>query len=629
MDRPGPCRKHLSLLALGAALAVSAAGCTLRPAEPEGFSLPPVPDRIRTYYSDLRTGRFAIIADFEEPEQVQIFRVEGSGNVQLTVSRSRLATGAGALRVMINDPTAALLVDDTDATDWALPRNWQGYELFMASVYAPRPVVLRVRMISGFEEHRRWTSPPLPMAKGWNLLRLDLQDIARGVDVSDIRQIRFEITSRSWPAEFWLDDLLLADNTKNLFGSPTGLVGSLYVQRRGKRLHVGACGRFELVFREGLLDQWYDLATDPQRRHNLAGSGPLGPMLVPVDQSGKPAGQMPWQAWHRLGRHVRVEQRLVEANSLFVTVASTVTFSEPSGQDSAAQAGRIADRPSRQTVQHRYRYTIRPDGRIYFFAEATVATPQWQPQMLALAVMTAEPAAQPIPIDPLPAGTGQRPAAKQLPQTAASGPASQAASAPAAGRAESAPTRPRSLLIRFKSAQGTALLFAPHEPQRFRRTVNLSKPSEKVSLASFLLPPPADRTLRIAAMLAVWPADIGDASVAAALGQDYQRPSPPIVQVGTLVRTGSGDLDGDGFDESIGCWLMKPDGPVLRVRWPAGRLRFWPLVKVLDTAGRKCWAYLDGKILRPIERAGDGQAVFAIPQILSRTALLEVTVASE
>ena len=127
-------------------------------------------------------------------------------------------------------------------------------------------------------------------------------------------------------------------------------------------------------------------------------------------------------------------------------------------------------------------------------------------------------------------------------------------------------------------------------------------------------------------MLAVWPPDLKDLPTAAAVARDYQEPTAPIPEVGKLHTDADGDLDGDGFAEGRGRWTLEPDGQILRLRWPAGQLRFWPMIEVVGIQGKACWPYLDGRIIKPVERTPTGNALFVVPEILSRAALLEVTV---
>ena len=50
------------------------------------------------------------------------------------------------------------------------------------------------------------------------------------------------------------------------------------------------------------------------------------------------------------------------------------------------------------------------------------------------------------------------------------------------------------------------------------------------------------------------------------------------------------------------------------------------MLEVTGIGGKACWPYLDGRIIKPVEKRSGGEALFVVPEILSRPALLEVTV---
>ncbi len=300
-------------------LALACIGCQaggpVGPKEPRYNELPPVPDRLRAFYQELQAGRYEVLADLEQAPQAQVFRVEGGGESHLSIRRNRLATGAGSLEVRLDGPASTLVADNDQAREWALPRDWHRYELLMASIYAPAPSAATLQIRSGTEQVAVWNGPALPLQTGWNLVRIDLADVARQVNLTDIRQIRMQIRTGAWPFTCYLDDLLLADNTTVVYGDPKAPEGSLYVVKKGRRIHVGSTGRFELVFARGMLSNWYDLSVDPDKAVDLAGGGPAGPVLTAIDQTGVP-GAIGIDSWERLGRSVRTQQQVVETNSL-------------------------------------------------------------------------------------------------------------------------------------------------------------------------------------------------------------------------------------------------------------------------------------------------------------------------
>ena len=185
---------------------------------------------------------------------------------------------------------------------------------------------------------------------------------------------------------------------------------------------------------------------------------------------------------------------------------------------------------------------------------------------------------------------------------------------------------PRALLLARLAARGTNLLLVPSSVVPYQRIVSAVRQSGDVAAHMYVMPRPSSDKIHLAAMLAVWPPDLKDLPTAAAIARDYQEPTPPVVEVGRLRTDTDGDLDGDGFAEARGRWVVEPDGQVVRLRWPAGQLRFWPMLEVAGIQGKACWPYLDGRIIKPVEKRPNGDALFVVPEILSRAALLEVTV---
>lgn len=160
---------------------------------------------------------------------------------------------------------------------------------------------------------RTWKSR-IPLRAGWNTVRLDCEEIGRAVELTDVRQIEWSVASLREPLAVHLDDILLVDNSKAILSSRDAPAGSLYATHEGRRLHVGAGGRFELVFRRGLIVGWYDLQSDPGRRNNLVNEtlGPF-PVLLPPDAPDTLTFNVMDQ-WAVLGATPTITQSLVEAS---------------------------------------------------------------------------------------------------------------------------------------------------------------------------------------------------------------------------------------------------------------------------------------------------------------------------
>lgn len=254
------------------------AGCN-RPGMPFGRdSSAPTADRLVAAYEDLRPAKFQIIADFETPIQGSLFRLEpqrGLGGVEISTQQARPETGVGALRMTLTDSWQHVVAEDRAESEWALPRDWTPYHLLIFSVYSPRPLsgfLFSVR--SGTDIPLAYTHPRTSLAQGWNLIRIDLGNLANQVNLADVREMRFWCDPLESPVDLYLDDLVLVNNVKQLFG-PTELTpGDLYARSEGRRLVVGAAERFELVFSQGLISQWFDLSSDPAKTRSLTGEQP-------------------------------------------------------------------------------------------------------------------------------------------------------------------------------------------------------------------------------------------------------------------------------------------------------------------------------------------------------------------
>ncbi len=292
----------------------------------------------------------------------------------------------------------------------------------------------------------------------------------------------------------------------------------------------------------------------------------------------------------------------------------------------ASQPGAQATQPDSQAIEQTYVYTIRRDGRVFVDIQAQVASPWYAPDSIGLGVTCLHTIVEPRQIDPLDRGLL---AGRSARQGAATGPAPATAVAEPAQAMASARGSlpiPRAILLSRLRGKGASLLLVPSDVAPYDRAISVIRQTGDLEAHMYVMPAPKSDKIHLAAMLAIWPPDLRDMQTAAAVARDYQQPTPPIMEVGRLRKDTDGDLDGDGFAEARGCWAIQPDGQVVRLRWPAGQLRFWPMLEVTGIQGKSCWPYLDGRIIKPVEKRPDGSVLFVVPEILSRAALLEVTV---
>ena len=576
-------------------------------------------ERLKSAYDDLAAGAFEILADLETPDQQALFRIEGPeplGEVELSTRRNYPRTGAGSLRAELLTDRHVLVIDNANATRWVLSRDWEGYHLLLLSVYSPRPIgPVRLAVHGGPDWPLPYARANLRLQAGWNVLRIDLADVAERIDLSDVRQVRLSAAGIDRPVELYLDNLVLADNTRAVFGTPDGPPGSLYVLHQGRRLHVGSVERFELVFSGGRIRRWYDTSGDAMRIANLVGDGPLGPSLVIVPAQrtrGTPAvGLDDLHQWAALGPLVTNRQGLLEANHQRVMVVVERTFSRPPASQPAeaphpARPG--ADPPpSPERHVHRWQYTIRRTGHMAVRVEADVEAERFTPADIGLVVCTAR---------------DVRFEALHHP-----------ANLPGVGPAEQ---KLCFALHRRKAPGRSDLLAVLSRPTMGPRLANLITPDDPRVGSVFYGGQHDGPVRRWVLMMTVWPADLDSLDVAAKLAADYCMPAVIRMHVGQMVATDPGDDDNDGFNESEGCYVMAldPEAKIARFTLPGRSLRFQPQFKLLDTADRLCWVYADGKpvyqdarTVDPTRRDRDGNVLFSLDRIVDRPVTVEINTA--
>lgn len=580
------CTNRLAVLCV---VLISIAGCKTPPPSGQNYDreLPPTLDRLVAAYEDLANKRFEIIADFESPEQATIFRVEPTGSVGMvkpSADRARSETGVGSLKMSFVDSRQRIIASDTSDAKWSLIRDWSKYHLLLMSVFSPRKLGgFQVTVRSGTTSPLSYTVSRIAINPGWNLVRIDLGELVEQVNLADVREVQFGCDPLESPVDLYLDDIILTDNSRKVFGASDGTAGELYVRTEGRRLAVGAAGRFELVFARGRLREWYDLGQDAPRLRNLLGRGVMGPIPVPlVGNVGDKLDLDDRTQWAGLGIAAAVNQTVLEATPLYARVQAQVGF------------GSVDSPPDDSSPWHRWVYTIYRDGRVYVECTGTARGENFNPSGIGMA-FTCD------------AGSGFR---RLL-----------AASRPADSQPEG--NQSTALYALFtRPNRGSDLLVVPATPLPARSVDNASESRLGVL---WELPGPS-ATFSFAAMMRVWPTDLDSPAQADPMGKDYQNPLPIGLEVGRLVRTDPGDFDSDGFSEGRGYYALQLDGSTARVRIPGqNRLRFSPVFKIADLGNRDLWAYIDGRQIKEIDRDADGNAFFMISDVVSRDSLLEIT----
>jgi hypothetical protein len=570
---------YFRLWILGTAgLLLAPGGCTLlgKPGVAQSRGGPSV-DRLVAAYEDLAFKKFQVIADFESPAQAGLFRCDpagGTGRVEISTKQARRETGVGALRMALQDSSQQVVAEDRPESEWSLLRDWTPFQLLIFSVYSPRPLSgFTYSVRSGTDVPLTFTHPRIALEKGWNLIRADLGEMSDQVNLADVRELRFWCDPLESPAELYLDDVILTNNSRQVFGPAQPAPGELYVRAQGQRLVVGAGERFEVVFSEGLIRQWYDLSSDPAKARSLTGGLPLGPAAVTLPKLPDPAGWLD----EVLGQtkppaHVNVLQTVEETTPLGVRIRAT-------WRADTGETPREAAPALRECV-----YSVYRDGRIFVelagkMPEAGVAC--FCDADAGFKLTLVEHAAEAAP------GGAHDPYALFARAER--------------GRAD--------LLVVPYGAYSGQTLNRPDDPR----------------LCVLWRPVSGDEQLRFAAMMRVWPTDIDAPTQAVPMAADYRQPMPLLVDAGSLNRAEPGDFDTDGFSEGRGCFVLQLDGNVAKARISGRRyLRFAPLFKLVNVADRDVWVYVDGRQVETY-RDSKGNALFEVPGLISGEALVEVT----
>jgi hypothetical protein len=564
------------------------AGC-LQPgglfARPKGLA--PTMDRMVAAYDDLASRRFQVFTDFEDPAQGTLFRMEPAdtpGAVGVSTDVAQPQTGVGSLKVSFTRADQHLVCAAAPDSEWGFPRDWSKYHLLLLSVNSPRPLggfIISARSGTNVEMH--YENPPLLLKTGWNLIRLDLGDMAEQIDLADVRALDFRCEPLDAPADLYLDDLILVDNARDIFATPEQQPGDLFVRTAGRRLAVGAVDRFELVLSRGRIRQWYDLNFDKSRIRNLVGVGSLGPDPAPVIDGQTLAGDAAAPAhWLGAGTTLETYQSLVSANPMRVMVQGEWRFTPPNAVPSAADP------------YHRWVYSIYRDGRIY--VECSGVTPGDKTDRQVSLSFCCDGSAgfqRQIASSTQPAGPRKG---------TATGDDYLLFSRPGKGQADL-------LIVPFKSPASCTLRDSPDSRSCGDWLFNIE-----------------GGTFSFAAMVRVSPPDIDSRDQAAPMAADYRHPLPMQFDAGQLVRTDPGDFDNDGFAESRGYYVLQLDGNTAKIRIDGQQvLRFSPVFKIVDVTRRDVWAYLDGRQIKETIRDEDGNLLLLVPGIVSREVLLEIT----
>jgi hypothetical protein len=587
------------MLARSATLAVVLAcvtGCLqtlrnadLQPDDEQTRPLPPTLARLQKTYADLHTGRFICLADCNSRPQAALFRtLDPSGreaDEQPTISarRSIDETGAGGLKARLRSPNDQLLFDGERSDKLALVRDWRKYSLLLLSLYGPPDgLMLEFSVCSGTDVPIRWTRS-LYAQPGWHLYRFDVNEIGEKVDLADVRALAWRAPDLRAPVDLFLDDVILTDNTRYLLGAEA-TDGELYVFTSGRRIHVGARGRFELAFCDGVIVEWH---ADHERNLTVrTGLGPW-PIPLPADWSFRQADPVVYDdptLFARWGARVAAAQRLVEKSEFRVVIEGLWQFL-PSPGPAAAEP------PPPAPPEHVWRYVIYPSGQVYVRSTSRARDAGWPAPHVGYAIAV-DGRSGFTRVAPEPAYAGRSPITF--------------------------------VLLSLPGRERPDLLWCLHSPTAAERQLELVSTDERRVAVTVGELEPAD-IIDAAHLLRFWPRDLDAAPEGQSFASDYQHPATVQVARGRQLTDVPGDLNHDGFNESEGSYELAVEDGLLRFRLlPGAALRHQPIFRVHGTASRDCWVYADGLILRGDGRDETGNLLFTLPGAVGTPLTIEV-----
>jgi hypothetical protein len=219
----------------------------------------------------------------------------------------------------------------------------------------------------------RWTRN-LFARPGWHLYRFDLAEVGEEIDLADVRSIRWRAPEITAPVDLFLDDLILADNTRYLLDGDAS-ENELYVFTQGRRIHVGSPGRFELAFSDGVIVEWH-----ADRGPNLTVRSGLGPWPIPLSRDWSVRQAAPvvyddpalFESW---GTRVAATQRLVEKSRFRVVIEGIWRFTGSSDEVQKQMA-----------PQHSWRYVVYPSGQVYVRVTSRTGGVSWPAERVGYAI---------------------------------------------------------------------------------------------------------------------------------------------------------------------------------------------------------------------------------------------------
>jgi hypothetical protein len=569
-----------------ATVAIGATGCRTVPRPATG---PPTQlDRLIRHYPELADGRFAVIADFEDPRHFQIVQLMGTTDVarrSLDASRGIEETGGGCLLFTSGSPNDAIVLSNRAASDWFLKQDWRPYDLLLANVNSPRAgLTLELQIFGGSGPSRQTARTLLTLEKGWNHLRLDVAEIGEHVPLDDVQELRLSVSTEKEPVEIALDDVVLTSFRKKIAGSADAAGGGLFVEQVGRQWRIGSSsgGRgFELTFAGGQIVGWHNLNADPYRLKNVLAGGSLSFMPVLTD------GERVTPLLSKLAAPLSVYSRVVEANEVRAIVATEWRSARSRGGGSAVEAT----------------YTVYASGQVgESFGPEAMRNLSWALELPTAWRIEVSEAGQPL--------------------RAVAG----------ADSEEPLPTAGGAFASAYHAEGDASLLIVPGARDASLRPMKSAPDSTQTGTSAMhVLTSTSNRDSQETGgpRSTQWHFYLGAGELApreaAQRASGYQNPPGAQLQVGRIDRRWTEPGDSSGFDRVLGCLTAEADEGVARFVLDGSTSPiFTPAIRVAGPADRPFWVYRDHMLLGPTSRDVDGGVLVQLPDVVREPTMVEV-----
>ncbi len=539
-------------------------------------------DRLIRTYPELRSGRFAIISDYENASHMELVHLSGASEQArcvLDTRRGRNDTGRHCLSFTAGSAHDAVVFSNQHAENWFLRRDWRDYDLLMMSVYSPiQHTQLQLTISAGSPRDRTSVETLLQLHHGWNELSIDLAEVGERVPLDDVREMSLSLSQISKPINLLVDDIILTGHRESMLGDPENKEGRLYVQSVGRRWRIGAGAKFELVFANGQITSWYHLPSDPYRLHNLCQHTALGPTPIRAELSSVTAND-----FDELGRRVVVHSQLAEMNDIRIVLETTWRF-----VDDPAQA--YANRP-----RQRWTYTIYATGQVFVDVQATQRSANANTGDMGLAVSLAT-------------RDGDLVQTHNPSET------------------QSATDAPPYALVRFRTADAALLFMAQsnHAEAHSQMVEQLSRDQDRTTIV--YLANTGSETM------AHWTAQLFLTSSQSLSDAEAQQRALAFGR-GVSVELELGEAQNSQGHTTSQAWLNRATGSIsliptqgrIRLRLPgAPQTLFSPAFQVTGPADASAWVYVDNLLIKHTSHNKHGQLLFQLPQVIQKPTVVEV-----